>query len=167
MLIEILDYFFDDDDLHFRALIVPDKKILQHEQHDQSHDDWYFKMYFDMLKVILYPHSRYRIFLDIKDTRSRHKIVKLHDVLCTAMYDFDKKIIDLLQVIRSHESELLQLTDLLIGIISYINRNLNTSEAKVALVNRMKDRSGYSLTHTTLLREDKVNLFVWHPREIL
>ena len=28
--IDLIDYFFDDDDLHFRALIVPDKSKLQH-----------------------------------------------------------------------------------------------------------------------------------------
>lgn len=28
--LEWMDYFFDDDDLHFRALIVPDKSLLRH-----------------------------------------------------------------------------------------------------------------------------------------
>jgi hypothetical protein len=46
---EVMDYFFDDDDLHFRALIVPDKTKLRHEAFGQSHDEWYYKMYFDML----------------------------------------------------------------------------------------------------------------------
>ena len=26
---DIIDYFFDDDDLHFRALIVPDKSVIR------------------------------------------------------------------------------------------------------------------------------------------
>ncbi|HEY91926.1 MAG TPA: DUF3800 domain-containing protein, partial [Dehalococcoidia bacterium] len=50
---DVLDYFFDDDDLHFRALVVPDKSILRHNVYQQSHDTWYYKMYFDMLKAIL------------------------------------------------------------------------------------------------------------------
>jgi hypothetical protein len=50
---DVMDYFFDDDDLHFRALIVPDKSRLRHDAYNQTHDDWYYKMYFDMLKVIL------------------------------------------------------------------------------------------------------------------
>ena len=41
----LIDYFFDDDDLHFRALVVPDKSILNHEKFNQSHDDFYYKMY--------------------------------------------------------------------------------------------------------------------------
>lgn len=66
---DVLDYFFDDDDLHLRALIA-DKTELRLQAFSQSHDDWYFKMYFDLLKVVLSPDARYRIYLDIKDTRS-------------------------------------------------------------------------------------------------
>jgi len=80
--LDLLDYFFDNDDLHFRALIVPDKSKLRHELYGQDHDTWYYKMYFDMLKVILDPDARYRIYVDIKDTRSATKINRLHDVLC-------------------------------------------------------------------------------------
>lgn len=162
---ELLDYFFDDDGLHFRAVIVHDKTRLQHEAFGQTHDTWYYKMYFDMLKVLLSPHAEYRIYLDIKDTRSSDKIRKLHDVLCNNMYDFDHKIITRVQTVRSHEVEQIQLADLLIGAISYANRQLATNVAKVAIVGRMRERSGYSLDKTTLLREDKVNLFRWQAQE--
>ena len=163
--LELLDYFFDNEDLHFRALVVPDKSKLQHELYGQDHDTWYYKMYFDMLKVILNPNDRYRIYLDIKDTRSAAKIDKLRDVLCNNMYDFQRQIIERVQTVRSHEVELLQLADLLIGIVSYINRGLERNAAKLALVERMRSRSGYQLTKTTLLQESKVNLFVWHASE--
>lgn len=163
--LEVLDYFFDDDDLHFRALIVSDKAKLQHGEFSQDHDTWYYKMYFDMLKVLLGPEGAYRIYLDVKDTRSAAKIAKLHDVLCNNMYDFDRKIIERMQSVRSHEVELLQLADLLIGAVSYANRKLETNAAKLALVHRMRERSRYSLTRTTLLRERKVNLFRWEASE--
>jgi hypothetical protein len=159
---ELMDYFFDDDDLHFRALIVPDKAQLQHEAFGQSHDDWYYKMYFDMLKVILSPDACYRIYLDIKDTQGSAKVARLHDVLSNNMYDFSRQIIERVQTVRSHEVEILQMADLLVGTISYANRNLVTSAAKQALVERMRQRSGYDLTRTTLIRESKVNLFRWH-----
>src|SRR5436853_2259265 len=38
-----LDYFFDDDDLHFRAVIVPEKHKLRHADFKQTHDAWYYK----------------------------------------------------------------------------------------------------------------------------
>jgi hypothetical protein len=164
--LDIMDYFFDDDDLHFRAFIVPDKSKVRHEDFQQTHDEWYYKMYFDMLKVILHPDARYRIYLDYKDTQGATKVEKLHEVLCNNMYDFSRRIIEKVQLVRSHEVEILQLADLLIGTVSYINRGLSTSAAKQRLVDRMRERSGYKLTQTTLLWEDKVNLFRWHASEV-
>jgi len=163
--LELLDYFFDNNELHFRALIVSDKSKLRHELYGQDHDTWYYKMYFDMLKAILNPQDCYRIYLDIKDTRSAVKINKLHGVLCNNIYDFQREIIERVQTVRSHEVEILQLADLLVGVVSYVNRGLCGNAAKLALVERMKKRSGYELTKTTLLRESKVNLFVWQVSE--
>lgn len=164
--LDIMDYFFDDDDLHFRALIVPDKSMLQHEMFHQSHDEWYYKMYFEMLKAILNPTTHYRIYIDLKDTYGAAKVHKLHEVLANNLYDFSRKIIERLQIARSHEVEILQLADLLIGAVSYVNRGLSSNAAKLALVNRMKSRFGYRLIHSTLLRESKVNIFRWQALEI-
>jgi hypothetical protein len=159
--LDLVDYFFDNDDLHFRAIIIPDKTQLRHEKYHQNHDTFYYKVYFDMLKIIFQPKASYRIYLDIKDTCSSEKVTKLHDVLCNNMYDFDKEIIERVQVVRSHEIELIQLCDLLIGAVSYTNRKLQNSPAKVKVVERIRQRSGYTLTKTTLFREDKFNIFSW------
>lgn len=163
--LDLIDYFFDDDDIHFRCLIVPDKSQLQHENYSQTHDDWYYKMYFNMLKVILNPKAHYRIYIDIKDTRGGEKVAKLHNVLCNSIFDFSQQIIERVQIVRSHEVELLQLADILIGTVSYVNRGLSTNSAKQALVERMRKRSGYNLTKTTLYLENKVNLFRWQASE--
>lgn len=164
--LELVDYFFSNEALNFRALVVPDKSKLQHALYGQDHDTWYYKMYFDMLKVILEPEARYRIYLDIKDTRSAAKIAKLHDVLCNNVYDFERQIIERVQTVRSHEVELLQLADLFIGAVSYANRGLSENSAKVSLVERIRKRSGYTLTRTNLLRESKLNIFIWQATEV-
>jgi len=164
--LDTIDYFFDDDDLHFRALVVPDKSKLDHKAFNQKHDDFYYKIYFDMLKTILLPSARYRIYIDVKDTRGATKIKKLHEVLCNNIYDFSAEIIERVQLVRSNEMELLQLTDLLIGAISYANRRLSKSRAKMTLVDRMRERSGYTLMKTTLYRENKVNILCWQAREL-
>jgi Protein of unknown function (DUF3800) len=147
-----LDYFFDDDDLRFRAVIVPDKSVLQHEIFAQTHDDWYYKMYFVLLYVLLKPTNRYRIYIDQKDTLSAAKAAHLHEVLCNNAYDFDRRIIERVQAIASHDSDLIQLADLLIGAVSYANRGLVGNSAKEKLVSRMRERSSYSLTRTALLQ---------------
>ena len=162
---ERVDYFFDDDDLHFRGLIIPDKQKLNHKKFNQDHDLWYYKMYFDLLKVILNPDSQYRVYIDIKDTNGGDKIRSLHDVLSNNMYDFSKKVIERIQLVRSHELEQLQIADLLIGGLAYASRGLNGSNAKLNLVDRIRERSGYSLTKSTLLREEKFNLLYWRAAE--
>lgn len=162
--LDIIDYFFDDDDLHFRGIIVPDKDKLDHPLHNQTHDDFYYKMYFDLLKVILKPNAKYRIYIDYKDTHGAEKVKQLHDVLCNNMYDFSRKIIERVQTVCSKEVHLIQLADLLIGALSYVNRDLSNNSAKLALIKRMSERSGYTLKQTTLLQEQKVNLFRWQAK---
>lgn len=82
------------------------------------------------------------------------------------MYDFSSEVIERLQLVHSHEIEQLQLADLLIGAVGYLNRGLQGNAGKIALIERMQQRSGYTLTKTTLLREEKINLFRWHAAEI-
>jgi hypothetical protein len=88
-----IDYFFDDDDLHFRGVVI-DKTVLDHVQWRQTHDDWYYKMMFTLLEPIIDPQQHYRVYLDIKDTRSKAKRNKLEDVLRSANYDDDGTIIE-------------------------------------------------------------------------
>jgi Protein of unknown function (DUF3800) len=161
---DVLDYFLADADLHFRAVVIPDKTLLRHQDFGQDHDTWYYKMMFTLLEPLLAPGSRFRIYLDQKDTRSAEKVRKLHEVLCSNLYDFDRKMIEWVQVLPSHEVAQLQLADLLIGAVSYANRNLASNAGKVALVNRLRQRTDYSLTRTTLLREPKVNIFIWQAQ---
>jgi len=163
---DLIDYFFDDDDLHFRALVVPDKNALDHAAFKQDHDTFYYKMYFDLLKVILSPECAYNIYIDIKDTKSQEKVNKLQDVLRNNHYDFHKQIVQKIQQVDSHEVAILQITDLLTGAISYLHRGLNTNLGKVSLIERIKKRSGYSLVQSTLYRENKFNLFIWKPRSL-
>jgi len=158
---ELIDFFFDDDHIHFRALIVPNKNVLDHTKYKQTHDDFYYKMYFDMLKVIFEPNSSFNIYLDIKDTKSQEKVIKLMEILRTSNYNFSKQIIKKIQLVRSHEIELLQLTDLFIGAVAYLNNEHNESVTKLELINRMKKRSRYSLQNTTLMKEEKTNIFRW------
>ena len=163
--LEVVRYFFENDSLGFRAVVIPDKAKLRHEAFDQTHDDWYYKMYFRLLKVILEPDCKYRTYLDIKDTRSATKVRGLKEVLANSIYDFRKEIIQNVQNVHSHEIEQIQLVDLLIGAVSYVNRGRNTSSAKTALVEKIQRLSGYSLTRSTLLRERKCNIFIWKAQE--
>jgi len=159
---ELINFFFDTDKLNFRALVVADKNELEHEKFGQTHDEFYYKMYFDMLKVIISPKASYNIYLDIKDTQGYEKVSRLHDVISNNQYDFSKKIVKNIQEVNSKEVVLLQLADLIIGGISYLHRDLKGSIAKLELIELIRKRSGYSLLKKTLPTERKFNLFIWH-----
>lgn len=158
---DIINYFFDNGDLHFRVLVVPNKSELKHEEFGQSHDTFYYKMYFNLLKTLFEPSCEYNIYIDIKDTRGQKKVDKLHEVLCNNHYDFNRELIKKVQQVRSEEVELVALADLLIGAMSYLHRGKTTSEAKLKLIERIKERSKYNLMASTLYRENKFNIFVW------
>ncbi len=157
---DLIDYFFDDDDMRFRAIIV-NKTHLDHEKYNQTHDQFYYKTYFGLLNKMLEPENKYFIYLDIKDTQGRTKIAKLREVLSNNMYDFERNIIQRIQQVRSHEVGVLQIADILIGAMQYVNRADLKSSAKKDLIERIKVRSGYDLSKSTLLLEKKTNIFYW------
>lgn len=165
---DLVNYFFDDERLRLRAVIIPDKGSLDHERFNQTHDDWYYKMYFEMLKQILTQEDLFEIYIDIKDTRSNRKAQKLREVLSNANYDFQQKIVQRLQPIRSNEVEIMQIVDILIGALGYANRVFEDghekSAAKLAIIELIKKRSRLTLQKSTLLREEKFNLFMWESR---
>ncbi len=161
----LISYFFQEPALHFRGVVIPDKRLLRHGEFGQDHNTFYYKMFFVLLKHIFDPDSKYEIYLDIKDTRSQDLVSGLRNVLSNSRYDFDREHILRIQQIRSHESELMQLTDLFIGALSYLHRGLTTSQAKLTLIDQIRAQSGYRLTQNTLYREDKFNLLVWQAQD--
>ena len=166
--IDLINYFFEHPALHFRCILIPDKNNLDHVRFQQTHDEWYYKMYFDMLKGIFSPEDTYEIYIDIKDTHSNQRAKKLEEISRNSIYDFSGESITRIQPIRSDKVQVMQLVDVLIGAITYQNRNFpaqhKKSKTKLDLIDQIKEKSGYTLTKTTLLGEDKFNIFVWQAR---
>lgn len=157
----VVDYFFSEDALTFRG-VVAHKQGLNHDAFQQSHDDWYYKMYYQLLSNLLESQNEYRVYLDIKDTRGGPKVRHLHEVLCNGMYDFNEESLQRIQTVRSHEVQALQIADILAGALGYANREIaEPSETKLSLVRSIAKRSGKNLTHSTPPREAKFNIFHW------
>ncbi|WP_319370586.1 DUF3800 domain-containing protein [uncultured Ilyobacter sp.] len=165
--LELLDYFFKKESLNFRGLVAKGKNSLNHEEYnDGDYDTWYYKMYYYLLNYILNLNENHRIFIDIKDTNGGDRTNELHNILCNYMHDKNREIIHDIRQIHSCESEILQLTDLIIGAISYYQRGLNTinpNGGKSLIVNRLKELSGSSLNEKN--QSLKFNLFIWTPRK--
>ncbi len=158
----LLGYFFDEPCLDFRAVIIPDKSILRHAEFHQDHDDWYYKMYYVLLKALMRRSHFYHIYLDTKDTRSAAKIAKLHEVLANS-HELDGAAVESVKSVRSHEVQLFQILDLLLGAVNYTNRKLSSSGAKTRLVDYVKERSGLTLEVNTSPTRRKVNILRWTP----
>lgn len=149
---EIVEYFFATD-LKFRAIVI-DKSKLKHGAFDQTHQEFYDKMYFQLLNHKLTPNDTYNIYIDIKDSYSYLKARSLKSYL-----ERDYHNIRTLQVIRSYESELMQLTDVLMGAINYKLRERNKVTAKNRLIELIEKNCGRSITFPTVKSEEKFNLF--------
>lgn len=149
---DLVDYFFATD-LQYRAIVI-DKSQLKHEDFKQTHDDFYYKMYFQLLSKKLLPECNYNVYLDIKDTRSAKKVKGLKEFLNSNFVTVRN-----LQNIRSHESELMQLTDIITGALSYHLRGLNKVIAKNRIIEKIQQHSKHPLTHSTGKGQQKFNLF--------
>jgi len=161
--LDIINWFFDSPTLWFRGWIIPDKSILDHDSFAQTHDDWYYKMYFYLLRNLIDKKYAFHIYLDIKDTRSRLKLTKLQEVLQNANYDFDRNIVKKMQHVHSHQVDLLQVADILIGALSYKARGLEQSQAKLEVIELIKSRTGMSLENNSLISDKKFNIYFWRP----
>lgn len=150
---EVIDYFFQND-LNFRAVII-DKNKIKTTEFNQDYDTFYYKMYYYLLNHNIDTSSSYNVYLDIKDSLSAHKVSTLNDILNTKFGVFRS-----IQNIRSHESLLLQIADLIMGALAY---NLNDSDkkvtAKIDLIEMISKQTKRGLKQTSSLNDSKINLF--------
>jgi hypothetical protein len=148
---DLIEYFFATD-LKFRAVIV-DKSQIDEIREGFTYDDFYFKMYYQLLYHKINAAHTYNIYLDIKDTCSNDKLQRLSDILQNT------KAIRKIQFIKSFVSSLLQLTDLIMGAINYHLRKESKVIAKTKLIEKIESHSKISLKRSTPKNEEKFNLF--------
>lgn len=148
---ELIDYFFNTE-LQYRAIII-DKSKIDENKKDFTYDDFYFRMYYQLLSRKLSRKYMYNIYLDIKDTASQSKLSTLRKFLNK------RKAIRNLQFIKSHESYLMQMTDLITGAINYRLRQLKSVDAKLELIKKIEAHTDLKLNCSTPIGEKKFNLF--------
>jgi hypothetical protein len=149
--LELVDYFFATD-LQFRCVGVEKAKI-NNAAFSQTYDDFYYKMYYYLLNHNINSTYNYNVYLDIKDTLSAYKVNKLKEVLNTKFGVFRN-----VQNIRSHESVMMQITDFMMGAISYLHNDVEQRNiAKMQIIEKMKHNSKDALMSTNY--STKLNLF--------
>ena len=171
---ELIDWFFSEPNLRFRGWLVAHKERLVHDFFNSgSHDSFYYKMFYFLLEpLVKWPQPdeserTYRVYLDVKDTRSRIKVGKLAEVIRNKKHDWDGKLISRVQSTHADEVQLMQLTDFLLGALTYRNRPSGfQSRAKRACVQRIEQRAGFPLTGGTPPWEEKFNFYTFTPTEV-
>lgn len=162
--LDIVNYFFDTDYLKFRVIVI-DKTKLDHFKYNQTENDFYHKIYYEMLKHIIIPSNSYNIYPDIKDTKSYYYHQVMLKYLRIKMFDKENKIIKKVQPIRSYEAPILQMNDILIGAVSYYYRNLTSNSVKLNIVNRIEQLYGNSLSKTSNYNDTKFNILRWRSKD--
>lgn len=161
---ELIEYFFNSSFLHFRGIIIPDKSILHHKNFGQTHDDWYYKMMYQLIIPIVSEGNEYSIFLDYKDIYGGRRSSQLKTILEKKSFNWGHPKIFQVQCLPSNENQMIQLADIIAGAIAYNLRKLNGNAGKISIVNMIKDKSYCSLESSTPLNATKFNIFKWHGR---
>lgn len=148
---DLIKYFFETE-MTFRCIgIVKDK--IDYEKYNKTYDEFYYTMYYTLLNYKIDTFCNYNVYLDIKDSLSANKVNYLKNILNTKFGVFRN-----VQNIRSNESLIMQVTDLIMGAISYKHNNTEQKNvAKVKLIDKISSISNESLRDTNY--NQKLNLF--------
>lgn len=163
---KIIEYVSKNSKIRIRCIIGRGKTRLDLEKYDILYNEWYQSLYFNMFKKVVMDEVRnfrqFNFFIDKQDTNSfenYNNIAKYLDFKFRKMYKFTAQPID------SKEHQLVQISDVIAGAISYTLRNLNPNLIKLQLISYIKKSFNTKLVETSSYSDKKFNVFVWDPRE--
>ena len=166
--IELIKTFFGEEGVNFRAIVIPTEG-LNHELYNQTEDEFYYKAQYMMLKNVVSKLSAngkktFRIFLDYKDSWSDTRSKRLADYLQNTRTLSDNTFS--CQPVRSEQSVLIQMADLLTGAVASANNSPNKRVlAKQNVIEAIEKKAGQKLTDKTPYGVDKFNIFRWHDAD--
>ncbi len=139
---DILKWFYEKkDSLRFRCIAVDRQKINLIKFHDNDQELGFYKFYYQLLHQWIYSFNNYVVFCDYKRDRLGNRLETLKKCLA---YSNLSASVENIQFVRSRESVLLQLSDVLTGMAAArVNNRLAVSE----------DGSGSSKHEATLFLE--------------
>ena len=152
---ELVEYFFMTD-MKFKVVIA-DKTQIDETRPEYTFNDFYYRMYFQLLHHEMDLENTYNIYIDIKDTCSQVKLHQLREAL-----KWNASIRNF-QFIKSHESVFVQLADVLMGAINYQLRiQRGDIEGKVIakrkIVDIINQHTAISIKPASPLSNKKFNL---------
>ena len=124
---EIIDLFFNTYNIRFRAITVRTKQVNNKVFNDGSGELGFYKFYFQLIQKWLIEGNSYKVFLDYKVNAQRSRVQDL----CRILRYSTTAIVELTQSLPSEQSVLIQLADVLTGVVaSAFNDDEETKESK-------------------------------------
>lgn len=163
---ELIEYFFNSD-MSFRCILLKNKTNIKAEDMDRAtYNEYYYSLVEKLIRYTVRhnnaPDSDYRVFLDLKDTHSRIKLSTIRTELETSLQGNGH--VHSMQNIRSHESQFIQMVDILVGAVSHCARGLQSSPAKLHIINKIENLSGYMLNEGTEPGDNKFSIYDFQPK---
>ena len=154
----LIDWFYEKgEELRFRCIAVEHDKVDLIRYHENNHELGFYKFYYQMLHHWIMDFNKYAVFCDFKVNRYRDRLHVLKRCLGNSNLSAE---VSNVQAIRSKESVLIQLCDVLTGITSArLNNSLKRGSAKSEVLEYLETKLGKTIRHT-VRSEQKFNVFV-------
>jgi len=153
----LVEWFVEqEENLRFRCIAIDSGKVDLLKYHGNDQELGFYKFYYQVLNQWIHECNEYQIFCDYKSNRRRDRLQVLKRCLDYANLS---ATISTVQAIKSEESVLIQLADLLVGIASAkFNNKLIEGSSKADLVEHLESSLGKAIVPTGLC-EKKFNFF--------
>lgn len=154
---ELIDLYLNKGhDVRFRAIAIDRKLIDLSKFHEDSAELSFYKFYYQLLHHWLLPNADYQVFCDYQTNQEPGRLHELRQVLKSAnpLTTFSS-----VQWVRSKESVLTQLSDVITGLVSArLNETPQAGSAKSELLNYLESKLGRPIAGTSV-SEKKLNVF--------
>lgn len=158
---ELISWFLSlGVELRFRCIVVAKDEVDLVKFHQNDAELGFYKFYYQLLHHWIDDFNDYRIFCDYKRDRVSDRLQTLRSCLDGSNLT---ATVPSIQWVRSEESVLIQLVDVLTGLVSSrVNGTAPAESAKARLAAQVEERLGRKLDHTAS-SEKKFNIFRIKP----
>jgi len=153
----LVEWFFNKgEELRFRCIAVDHRQVNLDLFHEGDHELGFYKFYYQVLHHWIQDFNTYHIFCDFKHNRRRDRLHTLRGCLDNSTLS---SRIENVQAVRSEESVLIQLVDVLVGLAAArLNDRLAYDSTKTIVTQHLENLLGRRIGPTPL-SENKFNVF--------
>lgn len=162
---DFVDVFFNIGQVSFKCIVL-DTHILDYKSYHKGDEELgFYKFYYQLISRNLQPGNLYWLYTDERKNRKPYRLA----VLKLTVNRWWKKQAGVeplrnVEARRSHDEDLIQLADVLLGALGYAWNEQSGSPAKLALAAHLAQRLGWStLRLATRPAAHKFNVWKWQP----